>query len=261
MIRQHAQFYLNGYPVAIDLPPPTQEVMEGVRWGHCDELFTAAFWRVQFELQTRHGRYSKHSLGRSLNEEVAACMLGGYGIPAEMGMLAFHRLRDLNLLNGCSSVKCLESALAAPFESNGKLRRYRFPKQKAVYLAPILQTLTVDSLPQGDLELRNYLLTLNGIGPKTASWVVRNFRNSPDVAIIDVHIFRAGKMAGVFDATDDPAANYFSMEFRFLKFCRAIGVHANVLDAIIWDYMRQIGPTKVHSGAPKKIAAQYAMAI
>jgi N-glycosylase/DNA lyase len=65
--------------------------------------------------------------------------------------------------------------------------------------------------------LRDRLLDLPGIGPKTASWIVRNHLDSDDVAIIDVHLHRACVMMNVFEAKSDPAKEYFSLEALF--FC------------------------------------------
>ena len=50
-------------------------------------------------------------------------------------------------------------------------------------------------LPQEPLSLREFLLQLHGIGYKTASWIVRNFTGSDDVAIVDIHLRRAGVIA------------------------------------------------------------------
>jgi hypothetical protein len=86
------------------------------------------------------------------------------------------------------------------------------------------------------------LVCLPGVGPKTASWVVRNWRRSDKVAILDVHIARAGRIAGFRPADWDPARHYPAMESAFLRFSEAIGVRPSVLDGIMWDYMRCIGP-------------------
>ena len=96
-------------------------------------------------------------------------------------------------------------------------------------------------MPSEALELRNFLTTLNGIGPKTASWVVRNHLDADEVAILDVHIIRAGVHIGLYDQTVDPARHYYSMERQFLDFCLAIEERASLVDAIMWDYMRRLG--------------------
>jgi hypothetical protein len=41
------------------------------------------------------------------------------------------------------------------------------------------------------------------------------------------------------------------LEDLFLKFANAIKVRASILDAVMWDFMRRIGPTS----KPMKVAA------
>ncbi|HEY5203139.1 MAG TPA: hypothetical protein VIJ63_00875 [Roseiarcus sp.] len=225
------------------LPPGAEEVMPGVIWGPPDELFTPSFWKYQSEAQIYRNRYSSHRLGDTLLEEIAVCLLGGYGIPAEMGLAAFERLRDHEVLQGTATETQMLQLLSQPFNMAGKVRRYRFAAQKARYLSRALGMATnLDSdLPAR--ELRDKLLAFQGIGPKTASWIVRNYLNSDDVAIIDVHLHRACVMMKVFDPGANPTRDYFKLEDSFLRFAQAIEVRASVLDAVMWDIMRRIGPT------------------
>ena len=240
---QIVHLYSRNRMFSVSLPQENHHVITGVKRGSFEDWFTPAFWRVQFELQVREGRYAAHALGRNLNEEIAACLLGGYGIPAELGLLAFRRLRDRNLLDGAASSDAMEAALSEPFSIAERERRYRFPRQKAAYLSNALMNVAKAVVPRDALKLRQILLELPGIGPKTASWIVRNYCNSSNVAIIDIHILRAGQLMGLFDPADDPAKKYFELETRFLAFCSALGAPACALDALIWDYMRRIGPT------------------
>jgi endonuclease III len=41
-------------------------------------------------------------------------------------------------------------------------------------------------------------MSLPGIGPKTASWIARNWLDADDVAILDIHIMRVGQVIGLF---------------------------------------------------------------
>ena len=231
-----------GY-LSVQLPCHYTELMPGISWGYVDELFTPAFWKYQSYIKRACRQHYNHRLGHSLMEEVSACLLGGYGMPAELGMAAFLRLRDQRLLCGTASDEDIETALSLPFLIFGKPRKYRFARQKARYLSATLSALHKASLPEHPKDLRDYLTTLHGIGPKTASWVVRNHFGSDDVAILDVHIIRAGIVVGLFDKKADPNRNYYDLEDRFLAFCRALKEPASLLDAIMWDYMRRIGPT------------------
>jgi thermostable 8-oxoguanine DNA glycosylase len=170
-------------------------------------------------------------------------MLGGYGIPAEVGLAAYSRLRDLDLVNRRAAEPDLREALLAPLSINGRSVRYRFARQKAAYLAEALSIFDsaarLDDLT--DIELRNWLTALPGVGLKTASWITRNHRDSDQVAIVDIHVFRAGCLAGIFSHGMTIERNYLDLEKRFLMFAEAITVRSSQLDALIWDFMKRVG--------------------
>jgi len=161
---------------------------------------------------------------------------------AELGLAAYARLRDRDLLRGTTKEYLLAAALSEPFLLNNRSLRYRFPRQKARYLASCLSQLRYFTEPADDVAFRERLVALPGIGLKTASWIVRNYRASNAIAIIDVHVLRAGRLIGLFDATDNPSKNYRELERRFLNFAVAIGTPASMLDALMWDYMRRLSP-------------------
>ena len=235
----------------IELPPPSAEVLPGVRWGHTAEFFSPAFWKYHSQAHRDAEFFQDHALGRTLVEEVSACLLGGYGIPAELGWAAFVRLRDEGLLSGRAGADELERALTRPFKVANTWRKYRFVRQKAKYLCGAIDAVRALAPIRDGRQLRNQLIGITGIGPKTASWIVRNHLGSDEVAILDVHITRAGIAAGVFPETADPTRNYFRLEQRFLEFCAGIDEPASRLDAIMWDYMRRIFPVtkkKMRSG-------------
>jgi len=229
------------------LPSAQEEVLPGVCWGAFDEILTPAFWAGQAWLHADSGRFARYKLGRSLREEVAACILGGYGIPAEMGLAAFERLREQGLLESSPSDVSLEDALAQPLLVNGRMLRYRFPRQKARHLSGALGRLNEVAGREGR-ALRDALMTLSGIGPKTASWITRNWCDADDVAILDVHVCRACERAGVFPVGSDPSRHYLPLEELYLRFSRAIGVRASMLDNLIWQTMRRL-PHSVTVGA------------
>ena len=232
---------LDDRDLVLDLPSARHEVMPGVIWGRFDALFTPAYWAGQAWQAHENGTYEPGALGRGIAEEVAVCLLGGYGIPAELGLLAFDRLRRMDLLRTDTTEADVEGALSEPFPMGDRLRRYRFAKSKARALVGALLALPgIDSgLP--DRDLRNALVSLPGVGSKTASWVVRNLRSSDEVAIVDIHIARAGRIAGFIAPTWDPARHYTLMEDAFLAFAKAIGTRASVLDGLMWDQMRRLG--------------------
>ena len=203
----------------LELAAPTDEVLPGVAWGRYDVLFTPAFWATRVWLLQRDKRFSSFRLGTTLREEAAACVLGGFGIPAEVGMAAFSRLRKLGLLvSGTLEVE-IQEALEQPLVVADRLIRYRFAKQRAERLAAILMQID-DLVFEDDKALRAELLRLPGVGPKTASWIVRNHLGSDRVAILDIHIVRACVAAKVFPRQVNLSRDYFDLEERFLKFRR-----------------------------------------
>jgi hypothetical protein len=60
----------------LTLPPVHEEVLPGLPWGAFDELMTPAYWRGQAWQHTESGTFCDFRLGRTLQEEVAACLLG-----------------------------------------------------------------------------------------------------------------------------------------------------------------------------------------
>ncbi len=176
---------LQGRPCSIELPAADEAVLPGVRWGAFDAHLTPAFWAGRVFLATIVGDGSSYRLGMSLREEVAACLLGGYGMRAEVGLAAFRRLRDEGLLIGAPSRETLTERLSQPMRLGARTCGYRFARQKAAYLAHCLAHLPEqDDVALSDRALRAGLLALPGIGLKTASWIVRNWRCSDEVAII-----------------------------------------------------------------------------
>jgi N-glycosylase/DNA lyase len=227
-----------------------------VRWGEPWHLGSAAYWVHRCQ-EVVAPAYS-HALGDTLAEEVAACILGGYGIPSEVGMAAFRAVRDRGMLDahradsGVTGDE-LENLLLQPLDVNGRAVRYRFARQRSHRLADALAGLRQPGRPSSPRELRTWLLDLPGIGPKTASWIVRNHLGSDEVAIIDVHLFRAGVIAGVFDPDWTPTRHYFQLEEMFLAWARIGGVSAADLDAVIWSDMSRWGRS-AHAvlGAPEQ---------
>ena len=225
------------------LPSPQEFVMDGVRWGSHYALFTPAFWAALAWLDKVEIEPASYRMGDTLEEEVAACLLGGYGIPAEVGWAAFYRIREAGLLDGSGpSDQLLRNALTEPLDVGGRKVRYRFAGQKAKYLSAALAKLREAAPPtHDDLALRGWLMGLDGIGPKTASWITRNWLGSDNVAIIDIHIHRAGMLMRLYDDRESPARDYFGMERKFLDFAARINVKASILDALIWRQMKDAG--------------------
>lgn len=214
--------------------------IRSVRWGQPWQFDTPAYWIAQAEMFRPVDNYR---IGSNLEEEVAACILGGYGLPALIGVRAFEAVRDAGLINQNRSVTAveLERVLRAPLQIGDRFVRYRFPRQRAHRVAAALERLRGTRPPANGVELRNWLLHLPGVGPKTASWIARNHTGTDDVAIIDVHVLRAGQRAGVFDPSWTAARDYPRCEALFVAWARFGGVRASVVDACIWSQLSKSG--------------------
>ena len=234
--------YLGGQQKRVSLPPADSEVLPGVLWGGFDELMTPAWWAGQCWQQELLGRYLDLKLGRNLTEELAACLLGGYGMPAELGLAAYNAVRSEGLLaqSSATSAGVIETLLSMPLPYGTGHRAYRFPRQKARYLSGCLHRLQTFEEPDSDRALRDSLATFPGVGLKTASWIVRNYRGSHAVAVLDVHILRAGRCIGLFPRHWQPQSHYAALESQFLAFAGAIQTKAGLLDAVMWDFMRRM---------------------
>lgn len=215
------------------------------RWGEQFELGTAAYW-VQ---QTRERRpASDHQLGGTLAEELVACILGGYGLPAEMGIAAFEALRaeDLIRLHPPPDEGDLEEVLRQPLHMRGRSGpvRYRFPAQRAARVVGALRFLCDRRPPAQAHELREWLLQVPGVGPKTASWVARNRSSDDGIAIVDVHIRQAGIAAGFFPSDWKLPRDYARFEQAFCAVAEIGGVSSAALDARIWRDLAYLGTAK-----------------
>lgn len=220
------------------MPAENSYLMPGLKWGSSSQLYTPAFWKLQYLIAQPLTIDISHRLAPTLLEEIVMCILGGYGIPSEIGILAFDHLKKHNLVQRNISFSSIYEVLASPMElSSGKKIRYRFYNQKSKYIYNLLSRTDINEIPQSnDFELRKWLLSVDGIGLKTASWITRNWMKSNNVAIIDIHILRAGRLTGFFY---DHSTDYLKLEQQYLSFCEALDVEASNLDAIIWGYMKK----------------------
>lgn len=228
-------------PVQLLLPPADALAIDHVPWGRHDELCSPAYWAAQswmWEIdEPNHFR-----LGRTLREEVLACMLGGYGIPAEVGLAAYARLRPFadEFSNSLCEESFVRDELTRPLSVEGRTIHYRFPKQKARLVTGAFRSLNSELNTLADRPLRDALTKLSGIGPKTASWIVRNLRGSDEVAILDVHLLRAGRMLGIFRNDLTVEKHYMYLEEAFLRFSTSIRTRSSILDSVMWMTMRQL---------------------
>jgi len=222
------------------LLPPPQRLVPGhrIEWGRIEEIGSPAYWAAQswlWELDEP----DHYRLGRTLREEVLACLLGGYGIPAEVGLAAYRRLREIPE-DELRDADVVRESLSRPLDVQGRPVRYRFANQKSSYVAAAMRGMDAISQEDEDVALRDQLVGLPGIGLKTASWVVRNWRGSDLVAILDVHIVGAATGLGLFDTGWRVDRDYRRMEKAYLGFCSSISARASILDSVMWMTMRQL---------------------
>ena len=137
--------------------------------------------------------------------------------------------------------------LQEPIEVEGHHVRYRFANQKSRYLYEALKKLSIENPPlNSGKALRNWLLSIPGIGYKTASWIARNWLDADDVAILDIHILRAGLLGNFFESNLTVERHYLELEEQFIRFSEGLGVKASELDALMWLEMMSSSST-VHN--------------
>lgn len=211
-------------------------------WGEDYMIGTPAFWVNQAKSLPQKLNLR---VGKSLREEIIFCILGGHGITFELNEAAFHALKREGLVHGDSipSEMQIEAVLKQPLNVNGRIKpiRYRFPVMKSKRIHQALKILKSSAPPAHPLSLRNWLMTLPGIGYKTASWIVRDYLNSDLIAIIDIHVQRAGVAAGFFKPYWKLPNDYNLFEKAFLGYAKIGGVSASILDICIWEHMRGFG--------------------
>lgn len=246
---QNACVSLGAYFINLSIPSAQEPVSDGLAWGQVEAFPTPAYWLFQVLARRVQAQTIRNRLGATLREEVGACLLGGHGIPADIGTLAFEHLRAKGAFMGVAPrEETLREWLSEPMPLGARHVRYRFAGQKARYLAGAFELLASEPAPtQSGRALRDWLTQVPGIGPKTASWVARNWLDCDDVAILDIHLLRAGVLTGFFDAELTVERDYLELEQQFLRFCTAIGVRASELDAVIWAEMRS-SPSSVALG-------------
>jgi thermostable 8-oxoguanine DNA glycosylase len=241
---QVIHYFVDDVEVCREMPNEDDFVMTGVRWGKPWALFTPAYWLSQFWMSGLDKQISAHHRARgSLHEEIVFCMLGGSGITAELATAAFEACRSSGIIDFLeTSEPKWNEVLQQPLRLNGRVHRYRFPNLKARFLAGAMAFLREHPISTSlGKELRDSLLEIKGIGPKTAGWVARNYLDTDDVAILDIHLVRAGLLCGLFAPSESVQRDYFVMESRFVEFCRALNVRPAILDCLIWDQMRATG--------------------
>ena len=241
---QTFQYWDGDIEICRELPEADVQVVAGVRWGEPWVLFTPAYWLSQlWMIGLDRAIRSPYQARGSLTEEIVFCMLGGHGITAELATAAFEGCREAQLISRKeTSVSAWVTQLRKPLDLNGRQHKYRYPDRKAHFLAGAMAHLQEHPMETCcGRELRDALMKINGVGAKTAGWVARNYLDTDEVAILDVHLVRAGLLCDVFAPDQRVERDYLAMEARFIAFCRALDVRPAVLDCLIWNQMRAFG--------------------
>ena len=210
----------------------------GVQWGRFDAFGTAAYWVDQ---TVRGGYVDKiAALARraDLLSETLFCLLGGFGVTAESAQAAHRVVVALLESQPEPTAESIESLLQVPLP--GGLGRYRFPRQRAARITNAVVRLQTDPPPHDPFMLREYLLSLNGIGPKTAAWIVRNVTGSAEVAIVDIWLIRALTKTGIFRPDWQVERHYGRFEEAFLRYAALGNVPPGALDLCIWEQARAV---------------------
>ena len=226
----------------LSLPGPEQELFPGVVWGCASSPYSPAYWiaRCSWPLEVATDFVTKDG---SLAEELGFCLLGGFGIRYEVNAAAFERLRadGVFCLVKHYNLAEIESLLREPLTVGPRKVRYRFPNQRARRVWKMREVLASSAISMDDpLALREELMGIEGVGPKTASWVVRNLLGSDEVAILDVHIVRVCQKLGLFPREVSLPRDYRKLEAIFLGFANSGGVSSAALDATICAEARTV---------------------
>jgi thermostable 8-oxoguanine DNA glycosylase len=188
----------------------------------------------------------------ALRQELCFCLLGGHAVSYELARSATDVVMALDPFNprwsGAELCRAIEGELSAakfdPRRRDGSLRRYRFPARKAALLRSAAAWVGAGAglgidlrRSQSEGERREWLCGCPGIGPKSASWFLRNTGYAEDLAILDVHILRAMRDAGRLGTLELPR-DYLAVEARFRTWCEEIGASVAAFDLFLWEWQR-----------------------
>jgi thermostable 8-oxoguanine DNA glycosylase len=187
-----------------------------------------------------------------LRDELIFCVLGGHAVAYELARSAADVVRAVGLFgydrDDAELIALLEHELNIPQflprRIEGSLRRYRYPRRKAQLLVACRGWVNeIGSLREallsagGQRASRELLCRCPGIGPKSASWLLRNCGLGEDLAILDVHVLRAMASVGRLDEASLPR-DYDRVEAAFLEWCHDLGASAAAFDLMLWELSR-----------------------
>lgn len=210
-------------------------------------------WRIVCDLYCEATCQIEAAKLRDIEDELLFCLLGGFGITyehARSASITIGRIRPFSIdWEDKQLYQTILSALTRPqFEPrrvDGSFRRFRFPKQKAAGIIkarrwlhcqpPLHERLYELSNPQ---ERRRFLSGCPGLGFKSASWLLRNIGLGSDLAIIDVHVFRALVNANRIPDHLRLPKDYEIAEEAFLAWCDELDAPSAAFDLFVWQWQR-----------------------
>jgi len=183
--------------------------------------------------------------------ELLFCLLGGHGVSFELSLSATSVLVERGVFGSCqrrgnSLQRYVQDLLGRPWYEpcrvDGSGRRYRYPRRKAALVRAAddwLHTQAANGLLRelravpDAVGRRTWLCSCPGVGPKTASWLLRNVGLGESLAILDVHILRALEQAGRVGPYRLPR-DYESVEQAFLQWSTDVGAPPAAFDLLLW---------------------------
>lgn len=204
--------------------PADAHIVPGVCYGRPDQLLSPAYW----EQRCVQGEADGHdfiSRGGTLHEEVGFCLLGGFGVTLEVGEAFYARLLNEGVFepDSMATESDIYEFLNTPALVLNRPHRYRFPKQRARRIHKAMKQLDCLELDCADARIfRDKIEQLEGIGPKTASWIARNWLGAETVAILDIHVIRAGWAMNLFERDCRLPNDYIRLEDRFLDLANPV---------------------------------------
>jgi N-glycosylase/DNA lyase len=187
--------------------------------------------------------------------ELVFCLLGGHGVKYELARSATEILVARGVLGECVRSgdrlqRWLQDLLGRPWYEparvDGRGCRYRYPKRKALLLRQAddwLREHVSDGLLnhlatiEDEHERRAWLCECPGVGPKTASWLLRNIGLGDRLAILDVHVLRALEATGRAGEWQ-LSRHYVQLESAFLQWSASLDAVPAAFDLFLWEYQR-----------------------